>query len=112
MSTFKVTRQVGNPDLACVLRAELATMYFVSYNVTNTVVIVYYCKLSQRLPELELLHEKKDTVSYKNLFLINGTKYSTFQKAARAACLSKFEDFITEVLNDAASEVNLIEEER
>ncbi|GFW15471.1 hypothetical protein TNCV_4656111 [Trichonephila clavipes] len=66
-------------------------------------------KISQRLPGLELLPEKKGVVSYEDLLTINRTKYSTFQKAAG---LLKSEDFINEVLDDAASVINLTEEER
>ncbi|GFW47894.1 hypothetical protein TNCV_2400811 [Trichonephila clavipes] len=33
MPTFKITRQVGNPDFACVVRAELATLCFALYSV-------------------------------------------------------------------------------
>ncbi|GFT89296.1 hypothetical protein TNCV_4386011 [Trichonephila clavipes] len=40
MTTFKITRQVGNPDFASVVRTELATMCFVSYNVVKMVAIV------------------------------------------------------------------------
>ncbi|GFW47722.1 hypothetical protein TNCV_2829121 [Trichonephila clavipes] len=70
-------------------------------------------KISQRLPGLETLREKKSVVSFEDLLSINGTKYSAFQEAARAAGLSKSEDFfINEVLNDAVSVMNLNEEER
>ncbi|GFX29029.1 hypothetical protein TNCV_3030711 [Trichonephila clavipes] len=81
-------------------------MCFVSYNVANTVVIV---QISQRLPELESLREKKCVVSYEDSLTINGTKHSTIQKAAG---LSKSEDFINEVLDDAASVMNLTGKER
>ncbi|GFU57585.1 adhesion G protein-coupled receptor B2 [Trichonephila clavipes] len=40
MPTFKITRQVGNSSFACVIRAELATMCFVSYNVANKAAII------------------------------------------------------------------------
>ncbi|GFU12972.1 hypothetical protein TNCV_1457011 [Trichonephila clavipes] len=65
-------------------------------------------KISQRLPGLESLQEKKGLVSYEDLLRINGTQYSTYQEATS---LSKFEDFIDEVLNDVASVMNLTEEE-
>ncbi|GFX31418.1 hypothetical protein TNCV_432601 [Trichonephila clavipes] len=37
MPTFRITRQVGKPNFACVVLAELAAMCFVSYNVANAV---------------------------------------------------------------------------
>ncbi|GFX75182.1 hypothetical protein TNCV_3171091 [Trichonephila clavipes] len=55
-------------------------------------------KISQQLPELESLGEKKGVVSYKALLTINGNKYSDFQEDAG---LSNSEDFINEVLDDA-----------
>ncbi|GFV99896.1 hypothetical protein TNCV_5082551 [Trichonephila clavipes] len=87
---FKMTPQVDNPDFICVLRAELATMCFVSYNVANTVAIVYYrtlCqkKVSQQFPGLEYWREKKSAVFYEGLLSINITEYSTFQEDVRAA---------------------------
>ncbi|GFY34723.1 hypothetical protein TNCV_4702041 [Trichonephila clavipes] len=36
MPMFKITRQIGNPDFACEVCVELATMCFVSYTVANT----------------------------------------------------------------------------
>ncbi|GFW17649.1 hypothetical protein TNCV_2652061 [Trichonephila clavipes] len=82
----------------------------------NTVKAVHHCKpskkISQRLPGLESLREKKSVVSYDYLLTINGTKCSSLQEGARAAGLSKSKDFIKEVLIDAASAMNLIEEER
>ncbi|GFY07214.1 hypothetical protein TNCV_277611 [Trichonephila clavipes] len=60
-------------------------------------------KIWQQLPGLEALLEKKGVVSYKDLLIINGTKYSHFPEAARSAGLSKSEEFINEVLDDAAS---------
>ncbi|GFW06428.1 hypothetical protein TNCV_2187631 [Trichonephila clavipes] len=68
-------------------------------------------KISQRLPGLESLHEKKCVVSYEILLKINETKYSTFQEAARTAGLSKADDFMNEMLDDADSVMSLIEEE-
>ncbi|GFU62190.1 hypothetical protein TNCV_2474211 [Trichonephila clavipes] len=88
---FKVTRQLGNPDFACVIRAEFAKYRNDCWTGS--------------------LQEKKSFVSYGDLLLINGTKYSTFQEAARAAYLSKFENFINEMLHSAASMMNLTEEE-
>ncbi|GFW34912.1 chorion peroxidase [Trichonephila clavipes] len=41
MTTFKVTRQVANPNFAYVVRTELATMCFVSYNVANAVAVIH-----------------------------------------------------------------------
>ncbi|GFV17270.1 hypothetical protein TNCV_5103331 [Trichonephila clavipes] len=61
---------------------------------------------------MESLREKKGGVSYEELLTISGTKYSAFQEAVRAAGSSKSEDFINEVLDDAASMINLTEEER
>ncbi|GFW19786.1 hypothetical protein TNCV_3560891 [Trichonephila clavipes] len=55
---------------------------------------------------LESLREKKDVVSYDELLTINESKYSTFLEAAG---LSKSEDFISEVLDDVASVINLTE---
>ncbi|GFX29533.1 mariner Mos1 transposase [Trichonephila clavipes] len=66
-------------------------------------------KISQRLPELESLREKKGFVSYEDL-TINGTNYTTFQEAARGAGLPISGDFIDEELDDAASVMNLTEE--
>ncbi|GFW31796.1 hypothetical protein TNCV_5039661 [Trichonephila clavipes] len=40
MPTFKISRQVGNSDFARVVRAEFATMSFVSYSVTYAVAII------------------------------------------------------------------------
>ncbi|GFT12906.1 hypothetical protein TNCV_5096001 [Trichonephila clavipes] len=40
MPTFKITRQVGNPDFACDIHAELAIMCLVSYYVASTVAII------------------------------------------------------------------------
>ncbi|GFW30999.1 hypothetical protein TNCV_2940991 [Trichonephila clavipes] len=115
MPTFKIALQVRNHDFACVVRADLVTIGFVSYNVVNTVGIVHYCKLSekvsQRLPRIESLREKKRVVSHEDLLTINGSKCSTFQVAARVAGLSKSQNFINEVLNDAALVINLTEEE-
>ncbi|GFT19276.1 uncharacterized protein TNCV_303781 [Trichonephila clavipes] len=56
-------------------------------------------KASQRLSGLESLCDKKGVVSYEDLLIINGTKYSVFREAAG---LEKSEDFINEVLDDAA----------
>ncbi|GFX22083.1 hypothetical protein TNCV_3054391 [Trichonephila clavipes] len=58
------------------------------------------------------LCEKKGVVSYEYLLTIKGTKYSTFQEAERAAGLSKSDDFINEVLDDAASVINITEKKR
>ncbi|GFT49296.1 hypothetical protein TNCV_4582901 [Trichonephila clavipes] len=69
-------------------------------------------KISQQLSGLESLSDKKGIVSYEDLLTINGTKYPTFQKAARAAGLSKSRNFINEVLDVAISVRNLTEEER
>ncbi|PRD31289.1 UNVERIFIED_CONTAM: hypothetical protein NCL1_23914 [Trichonephila clavipes] len=33
MATFKITRQVGNPDFLCTVRTKFATTGFVSYNI-------------------------------------------------------------------------------
>ncbi|GFU52461.1 hypothetical protein TNCV_2546201 [Trichonephila clavipes] len=92
MSTLMIYRQVGNPDFECVVLAELLTMCFVSYNITNTVAKVHNCKLSQkniaqRLPGLESLCTKKGFVTCEVLLTINGAKYSTFQESARVECL-------------------------
>ncbi|GFT58433.1 hypothetical protein TNCV_2119281 [Trichonephila clavipes] len=51
-------------------------------------------------------------MSPEDLLPIKGTKYSIFQEAARAAGLSKSEDFVNEVLDDVASVMNLTEKER
>ncbi|GFV79819.1 hypothetical protein TNCV_1726441 [Trichonephila clavipes] len=71
MPNFKITHQVDNANFTCVVRAELATMCFVSENVADMVALINYCKLSQetisqRLPELESLREKKSVVSYED----------------------------------------------
>ncbi|GFW14259.1 hypothetical protein TNCV_3548481 [Trichonephila clavipes] len=66
--------------------------------------------MPQRSPILESLREKKGVVLIRTLNTINGTKYSNFQEAARAAGLSKSGDFISQVLDDAASEMNLTED--
>ncbi|GFW75378.1 hypothetical protein TNCV_4190321 [Trichonephila clavipes] len=55
---------------------------------------------------------KKSVVSYEDSLKINRSKYSAFQEAARATGLLKSEDFINEVLDDAASVINLTDEER
>ncbi|GFV91853.1 hypothetical protein TNCV_2975241 [Trichonephila clavipes] len=68
-------------------------------------------KIAQRLPGLVSLCDKRGVVSYEDLLTINGTKYSTFQEAARVAGLLKSEDSILEALDDAALVMNLTEEE-
>ncbi|GFU91138.1 uncharacterized protein TNCV_4924691 [Trichonephila clavipes] len=50
MSSLKLTRQVGNPDFAWVVRAELAVRCFVSYNIANTVAIIRI-KRNQKSPK-------------------------------------------------------------
>ncbi|GFW17629.1 hypothetical protein TNCV_2651861 [Trichonephila clavipes] len=52
MPTFKIISQVSNPDFPCVVRSELATMLFVSYNVANGDAII------------PALTEEKKTYSY------------------------------------------------
>ncbi|GFU72521.1 hypothetical protein TNCV_22031 [Trichonephila clavipes] len=93
MPKFKITRQGSNPNFACLVRAELATMCFVSESVANTVETVNYYKCSRKILQplsgLKSLREKKDVVSHEYLLTINGIKYSTFEEAARAAALSK-----------------------
>ncbi|GFU16054.1 hypothetical protein TNCV_1300111 [Trichonephila clavipes] len=37
VSTFKLTRQVGNPDFACVESGELTAKFLVTYYIANTV---------------------------------------------------------------------------
>ncbi|GFW58090.1 hypothetical protein TNCV_2742361 [Trichonephila clavipes] len=66
--------------------------------------------MSQLLLGLESFLGKKGIVYFEDLITINGTKYSNFQ--ARAAGLSKFEHFVNEALYDAASVMDLTEEER
>ncbi|GFV41078.1 hypothetical protein TNCV_2666691 [Trichonephila clavipes] len=66
-------------------------------------------KTSQRLPGLR---EKKEVVSYEDLLLIKGAKYSIFQEAERAEGLSKSDDLVDEVLDDATSLMNLREKDR
>ncbi|GFW70051.1 hypothetical protein TNCV_1405041 [Trichonephila clavipes] len=68
-------------------------------------------KISQRLPGLEALREKKSVVSYEDILTINGTKYSTFQEVVIAEGLSESADFVNEVSGDVASVLNLTEEE-
>ncbi|GFU05145.1 hypothetical protein TNCV_574921 [Trichonephila clavipes] len=108
MPTYNIIRQVGNPGFACVVRAELVTMYFVSYNVPNTVAIEHYCKLS--LKNVSTIAwtgiVSREERCCLDLLTINGTKYSTFQEAAR---LSNSHDFINEMLDDAASVINVTE---
>ncbi|GFV52266.1 hypothetical protein TNCV_3197661 [Trichonephila clavipes] len=98
MPSFKITLQIGNPSFTCVLRAELATICFVSFDVANTIAVVHYCKLLQKnfatIAWLDSLREKKGVVSYEDLLTINGTKYLSFHIPARAAGLSKSEDFL------------------
>ncbi|GFW77915.1 hypothetical protein TNCV_3911251 [Trichonephila clavipes] len=64
-------------------------------------------KILDLLPGLESLSEKKGFVSYEDLSTINRTKYPTFQEAAIATGVSKSENFIREVLENAASLMNL-----
>ncbi|GFV50954.1 hypothetical protein TNCV_302151 [Trichonephila clavipes] len=83
----------------------------------NTIAILHYHKLLQkniapRLLGLKSLREKKCVVSHVNSSTINGAKYSTFQRAAKTAGLSKSEDFINEMLDDAASMMSLTEDEQ
>ncbi|GFW50263.1 hypothetical protein TNCV_4696801 [Trichonephila clavipes] len=54
-----------------------------------------------------IVREKKGVVSYDGLLTIKGIKYSTFQETVS---LSKSEDFIDGVLDDAALVMHLIEE--
>ncbi|GFU65432.1 hypothetical protein TNCV_633551 [Trichonephila clavipes] len=55
---------------------------------------------------------KKCNVSYEDLLTINGIKYSVFQESARATSLSKSEDCINKVLDDAVSVMYLKAEKR
>ncbi|GFW79727.1 hypothetical protein TNCV_4361531 [Trichonephila clavipes] len=115
MPKSKIIRQVDNPDFACVVRTEWATICFTLYNAINMFAIVHYCNLLQkksRVPELESLCEKKGVFLHEDFLAINGTKYSTFQTAAGVAGLSKSEDCFNEVLNGAASEMNLNKKKR
>ncbi|GFT82617.1 hypothetical protein TNCV_1634021 [Trichonephila clavipes] len=58
MNTFKITRQVGNPDFQRVVGADLATMGFLSCNEANTTAIICvvvvenatYLRVSDRSP--------------------------------------------------------------
>ncbi|GFV97702.1 hypothetical protein TNCV_2312891 [Trichonephila clavipes] len=118
MQTFKITRQVGYPNFACVVRSKLATMCFVSCNATNMVATMHCCKLSQKniatIVWTGIITRKgrRCLEGVGDSLTTNGTKYSTFQKAARATGLPKSENFINEVLDDAVSFLNLTEEER
>ncbi|GFY34498.1 hypothetical protein TNCV_2821841 [Trichonephila clavipes] len=59
----------------------------------------------------ESLREKKGVAYTKTLINNQRNSNSTFQEAARATGLSKSEDFISEVVDDAPSVKNLTEEE-
>ncbi|GFT75310.1 hypothetical protein TNCV_967681 [Trichonephila clavipes] len=112
MLSFKITLKVGNPNFVCVVRAELLTMCFVTYDAADTVAIVhirsFLSKISSLLSGLESLRNKEGVVSYENLLTINETRYSSFQEASRerATGLSKSEEFVNKGLDDAASVIN------
>ncbi|GFU31103.1 hypothetical protein TNCV_2193071, partial [Trichonephila clavipes] len=63
----------------------------------------------QGLPGLEGFSENKGVDAYEDMLTING---KTFQAAVIATGLSKPENFINEMLDNAASVENLNEEER
>ncbi|GFW89005.1 hypothetical protein TNCV_2684391 [Trichonephila clavipes] len=102
MPMLKITRQVGNHGLHFIF-------------VSNTVAIVHYCQLSQKniativLAGIDAGEERRCLIRR----LINNqcSFISTFHEATRAAGLSKSDDFINEVLDDATLLMNLSEEE-
>ncbi|GFY10489.1 hypothetical protein TNCV_2565171 [Trichonephila clavipes] len=93
-------------------------MYFISYNDANDVTIAHHCKPSQKnigtiawtgIVAVIMVTLGHPSLPPTDLGQLDDEEASPFQEAAG---LSKFENFINEVLDDAASIVNSTEEQR
>ncbi|GFU40619.1 hypothetical protein TNCV_3230121 [Trichonephila clavipes] len=107
MPMFKITRRVGNPDFSCVVRTELATEYFGS-TLLRALAEKYRndCLQWNRCMTRKALSHTKPYLQSIDLSTQPSRKLQELQVH------QTLRTFINEVLDDAASGMNLTEEER